>query len=114
MTDTDRGTAIRMLLDLLPDLCATSPWLDVPWPDFPLWMQALDADHFTAALRHDGRVDVRLCEPRGEWGCVFIASVVDVVRDVELPPVTPGKFRDSISLPAADAERCELFVKAVA
>lgn len=114
MTDPNRGPSIRMLLELLPDLTATAPWLDVPWPDFPLWMDHLGADGFTATLRFDGRVDVRLCEPRGEWGCVFVASVVDVVEGVDLPPIVPGQLRKSVHLPAADLERCELFVKAVA
>lgn len=58
--------------------------------------------------------DLRLCEPRGDWGCLFVASVVDVVRDTELPPVTPGKVRESLHLPAVELGRCELFSGAVA
>lgn len=114
MTDPNRGPSIRMLLELLADLTTTPPWLDVPWADFPLWMAHLGADHFTVTLRHDGRVDVRLCEPRGDWGCLFVASVVDVVRDTDLPPVTPGEVRESLHLPAVELGRCELFSGAVA
>ena len=114
MTDTPRGTTIRMLLDLLPAMTTTPPYLYVPWPDFPLWMAHLGADGFTCALRHDGRVDVTLCELVDGWGCVFVTSVVDVVRDTELPPVAAGTLRKSLRLPAVELERCELFGKAVA
>ncbi len=114
MTDTSRGKRIRELLHLLPDLTTTPPFLHVPWPDFPLWIAHLRADGVTCTLRHDGRVDVTVCGVVGELGVVFVGSVVDRVRDVQLPPIEAGKPRTGVRLPVVELDRCELFAREVA
>jgi hypothetical protein len=113
MTDDNdsRGTLVRMAIDMLADLTATPPLLTVPWPDFPTWATALAAADVLCSLRSDGRVNVTAVERVGDWGSLQVTSIVDVVRDTELPPSWSGRGE---WLPVDELERCELFGKAVA
>lgn len=114
MTDPTRGTAIRMLLELLQELTTTPPMLYVTWSDFPLWLAHFGAERFMCALRADGRVDLTVTGHFGQWGPVFATTAVDMVRDLELPPFVSGEYRTHVHLPAVELERCELFSKVVA
>lgn len=111
MTDTSRGTLVRMALDLLQDLTAAPPLLTVSWQDFPLWTAHLAADHVLCSLRSDGRVNVTAVEQVGDWGPLQVTSIVDMVRGIELAPAGSGQGE---WLPVTELDRCELFVKAVA
>lgn len=111
MTDTSRGTLVRMAIDMLADLTAAPPLLTVPWADFPTWAAALAAQDVLCALRSDGRVNVTAVERVGDWGSLQVTSIVDVVRDTELAPAWSGR---GVWLPATELDRCELFAKAVA
>jgi len=110
MTDPNRGPLIRMLMELLPDLTTVPPLLTVPWQDFPLWTGHLGADHVLCSLRADGRVNVTAVERVGDWGCLQVTTVVDMVRGTELAPAGSGRGE---WLPVTELDRCEL-VKAVA
>ena len=111
MTDTSRGTLVRMAIDMLADVTAVPPLLTVPWPDFPLWTAHLGAEHILCSLRSDGRVNVTAVEQVGDWGCLQVTSIVDMVRDTELAPAWSGR---GVWLPVTELDRCELFTKAVA
>lgn len=112
MTDTSRGTLVRMALDLLRDLTVRPPLLEVSWSDFPLWTAHLGADHVLCSLRSDGRVNVTAVEQVGnEWGSVQVTAIVDAVHGVEVPPsATAG----SEWIPVTELDRCFLRPKAVA
>lgn len=110
MTDTSRGTLVRMALDLLQDLAVKPPLLDVSWQDFPLWTAHTGAEHVLCTLRADGRVNVTLVERVGAWGSIQVTAVVDVVRDTGLPPVGSGRGE---WLPVTELDRCETFAGAV-
>ena len=111
MTDTSRGTLVRMAIDLLAEISTIPPLLTVPWQDFPLWTSHLGADHVLCALRADGRVNVTTVEQVGDWGCLQVTAIVDMVRGAELAPAGSGR---GVWLPVTELDRCELFVKAVA
>lgn len=111
MTDTSRGTLVRMAIDVLADLTTTPPLLTVPWPDFPVWTAHIGAEHVLCSLRTDGRVNVTAVERVGDWGGLQVTSIVDLVRGTDLAPAGSGRGE---WLPVTELDRCEQFVKAVA
>ena len=108
MTDTSRGSLVRMALDVLQDLTTRPPVLTVPWADFPLWLAHLGANEVGCRLRYDGLLLVEATEPVKDWGLITVSTVVESVRGVEVP------FSGEARIPVTELDRCVPVGKAVA
>lgn len=99
-----RETLIRLHLTTLQLLTTSNPTLEVVAADFPLWVKHLGPDRLILQQLVDGRVEVSvsvLSFDRDHY--LTVVTVVDAVRDMELPPPTePNRFR---SLPVEEIGR---------
>lgn len=100
-----RADLIRLFLHCTAALTTVPPVVRVPLADLQMWAGHLGAARALLQLRPDGRVFVSITEPVGDKGLLQVDAVVDVVRDVELPPVGSG----SVSLPVDQLWRLEAF-----
>lgn len=108
MTDTSRGSLVRMAIDVLRDLTTRPPVLTVPWEDFPLWTAHLAVTEVGVRLRYDGCLQVEASEALPDWGVITVSTVVQSVRDVAVP------FSGDATIPVTELDRCVPVAKAVA
>ena len=108
MTDTSRGSLVRMAIDVLRDLTTRPPVLTVPWADFPLWTAHLGVSEVGCRLRYDGCVQLDASEALPDWGVITVSTVVETVRGLAVP--LSGEAR----MPVTELDRCVPIAKAVA